>query len=130
MDRLKALLAVMNSIAFEVQVRALLATAHISLGVVRRVFIPDLTNRRVVLSLSSWVDKCLSGDLNASIDFEVAVAKAYGIAKRRFRQLLTFFPLLPQPQVNTCQTRAYGGQKLSSAESQNLMRLPITSLHP
>lgn len=97
--RLKALLAIMNSIAFEVQVRALLATAHISLGVVRRVHIPELTNRRVVLSLSGWVDKCLGGDLQAGVHFEVAVAKAYGIAKHRFRKLLTFFPLLPEPHT-------------------------------
>jgi Alw26I/Eco31I/Esp3I family type II restriction m6 adenine DNA methyltransferase len=94
--RLKALLAIMNSIAFEVQVRALLATAHVSLGVVRRVHIPDLTNRNVVLPLSAWVDRCLSGDLQAAVHFEVAVAKAYGIAKRRFRQLLKFFPSLPE----------------------------------
>jgi hypothetical protein len=86
----------MNSIAFEVQVRALLATAHVSLGVVRRVHIPDLTNRNVVLPLSAWVDRCLSGDLQAAVHFEVAVAKAYGIAKRRFRQLLKFFPSLPE----------------------------------
>lgn len=97
--RLKALLAIMNSIAFEVQVRALLATAHISLGAVRRVHVPELTNRKLVLSLSAWVDKCLIGDLHAGIHFEVAVAKAYGIGKGRFRQLLDFFPLLPEPHT-------------------------------
>ncbi|HBB89031.1 MAG TPA: Alw26I/Eco31I/Esp3I family type II restriction adenine-specific DNA-methyltransferase [Blastocatellia bacterium] len=97
--KLKALLAIMNSIAFEVQVRALLATAHVSLGAVRRVHIPELTNRNIVLSLSTWVDKCLSGDLRAGVHFEVAVAKAYGLAKPRFRELLTFFPLLPEPHT-------------------------------
>ena len=42
--RLKALLAVMNSLVFEAQVRSRLATAHISLGTVREVHIPHLTD--------------------------------------------------------------------------------------
>src|SRR5438105_15355075 len=41
-QRLKALLAIMNSYVCEIKVRALLATAHISLGAVRRPHIPEL----------------------------------------------------------------------------------------
>jgi Alw26I/Eco31I/Esp3I family type II restriction m6 adenine DNA methyltransferase len=91
-ERLKALLAVVNSFVFEIQVRALLATAHISLGAVRRAHIPHLDSVETTKNLATWTDRCLSGDANALVDFEVAVAQAYRLSRQSFHQLIKLFP--------------------------------------
>jgi len=73
--RLASLVAVMNSFVFEAQVRAELATAHISLGMVRRCAVPEFD--RVATSPSP--------------ELEVAVARAYGLRRDAFATLLEAF---------------------------------------
>lgn len=93
-DRLFALLTVLNSCVFEFQVRARLATAHVSLGVVRRGHLPELGATRLVKSLSSLARRCMDGDEGSQTKVEVAIAKAYGLNRNSFGRILDIFPKL------------------------------------
>jgi Alw26I/Eco31I/Esp3I family type II restriction m6 adenine DNA methyltransferase len=77
-DRIAQLMAVMNSFLFELQVRAELATAHVSLGIVRRCAVPPF-----------------AGSLRGpSPALEVSVARAYGLDRDAFATVLDAFPAL------------------------------------
>lgn len=93
-NRLKALLAVMNSLVFEFQVRASLATAHVSLGAVRRARIP-LMDSRLVETLSSLTEKCLrKNDDQFQPALEAVVARAYKLTRSEFTFVLSCFDKL------------------------------------
>jgi Alw26I/Eco31I/Esp3I family type II restriction m6 adenine DNA methyltransferase len=95
LDRLKALLALMNSLVFEFQVRATLATAHISLGAVRKARIPILNNRKLVTKLSRLSDLCLRRNGEApQAALEATVARAYDLSKTDLSFLLSCFDKL------------------------------------
>jgi hypothetical protein len=74
--RIEGLVAVMNSFVFELQVRAALATAHVSLGTVRRCAVPTLREELV----------------GPSPEVEVRVARAYGLRRDAFATILDAFP--------------------------------------
>jgi len=77
-DRIAQLMAVMNSFVFELQVRAELATAHVSQGSVRRCAVP-----------------ALSGTIaGPSPELEVRIARAYGLTRDAFAVVLDAFPKL------------------------------------
>jgi DNA (cytosine-5)-methyltransferase 1 len=97
--RLRALLALMNSIPFEFQVRARLGTGHVSLGVVRQVRVPELDDAQLVERLASTVERIESGDSCAVIEAEVLVAKAYGLGRAEFSELIDHFETLPGVDV-------------------------------
>ncbi len=92
---LSALLAVMNSLVFELQVRTKLATTHVSQGVLRRCAAPltlllESPERERLLLM-------LDRRLNSSIELpglEVAVARAYGLDRDAFASVLPAFPKL------------------------------------
>ncbi len=90
-ERLRALVAVMNSIPFEFQVRAMLGTGHISLGVVRQVKVPDLNDQGLAKRLSNMVERLEAGDEAVEIDIEVAVAQSYGLSRDGLGALLRKF---------------------------------------
>jgi DNA (cytosine-5)-methyltransferase 1 len=100
LPRLKALLAVMNSLVFEAQVRSRLATAHISLGSVREVHIPHLTDDSIVNTLAALVDKSAAGDAQASNRLEVAVAQLYGLGRKDMTELLCSFAKIESEEVS------------------------------
>ena len=90
--RLSALLALMNSLVFEFQVRARLSTGHVSLGTVRQVGIPDEALDRHGVELASLASRRLAGDLAAEALIEVRVAQLYGLDKDDFERLAKCFP--------------------------------------
>lgn len=91
LERLRALLGVMNSFVFEAQARARLATAHVSLSAVREVRIPDLRASSVTHRLSTLVERCLAGDSAAAMQVEIVVARLYGLTRHDFGELLEAF---------------------------------------
>ncbi len=96
--QLLALLALMNSFVFELQVRSFLSTSHLSLGVIRQVHIPDLNSNSLVDQLAPIVARCLRDDEEAKIEIEVAVAQAYGLSKKEFELILNQFDKIPEKQ--------------------------------
>jgi Alw26I/Eco31I/Esp3I family type II restriction m6 adenine DNA methyltransferase len=87
--RLHALHGILSSFVFEAQVRLRLTTGHMSLGIVRRAHLPDLTSS-VINAVYSAVSKALKSDGAATL--EVAVARAYGLGREDMAELLSRFP--------------------------------------
>lgn len=98
--RLKALLAVMNSLVFEFHLRAYLATSHVSLSSVRKVRIPSLTDCQLVARLAQLVDQCLAGCETSQVEIEIQVAQAYGLERHDFKLLLSAFNKLTDVEIN------------------------------
>jgi Alw26I/Eco31I/Esp3I family type II restriction m6 adenine DNA methyltransferase len=92
---LHALLAVLNGLALEVQVRALLATAHVSQGVLRRCAVPEaaFTRGDAAPRLAALARERLrgAGDPHA---VEVELARAFGLSREAFAVVLDAFPKL------------------------------------
>ena len=88
-------MAIMNSMAFELQVRTHLATAHVSQGVLRRCCVPlrCFDEASVKERLLALVDLRLTSGEEMP-ELEVAVARAYGIARDEFASMLGAFPKL------------------------------------
>jgi len=99
LERLKALLGIVNSLVFEAQVRTHLATGHISLGAVRQARIPPLTDSGIVRRLSELVDRCIADDAQSLITLEVIVAQLYGMTRKDLRLLLTSFEKIESDEV-------------------------------
>jgi Alw26I/Eco31I/Esp3I family type II restriction m6 adenine DNA methyltransferase len=100
-DRLKALLAVFNSFMFEAQVRALSATGHISLGTVRQVRVPELSDMKIVNKLAVLTDQCLAGDSLARTRVEVAVSRLYGVNRVAFERIVKCFEKVDPTELST-----------------------------
>ncbi len=90
--RLKALLAIINSLAFEFQVRARSATAHVPLGVVRHTRIPALVDPGIVQDLARLSERCMRKGRGAFVDLEVHVSQLFGFGQDEMSTLLSFFP--------------------------------------
>lgn len=93
-QRLSALLGIMNSLPFELQLRARLATGHVSLTALREVRIPDLEDNPAIGLLSDYVDRVLAGNVNATPYIEAAAAHAYGLSLPQYEQIMAEFPKL------------------------------------
>ncbi len=89
LDRLLALLAILNSYCFEAQVNARLGTGHISLGTVKQTHIPRL-ERPLVEQLAAAV-KDLDSKAYDETTLEVLVAQAYGLDRDGFAAILSAF---------------------------------------
>jgi Alw26I/Eco31I/Esp3I family type II restriction m6 adenine DNA methyltransferase len=96
--RTTALLGIMNSFVFEYQVRAYLATAHMSLGTIRKARLPLLRSEDTI-QLANVVEKCLAGSDSDVRKMEVAVAKLYGLTREDFGSVLRSFPKVTQNEA-------------------------------
>jgi Alw26I/Eco31I/Esp3I family type II restriction m6 adenine DNA methyltransferase len=120
LPRLKALLAVMNSLVFEAQVRSRLATAHISLGSVREVHIPHLTDDNIVNTLAALVDQSAAGDAKATNRLEVEVAQLYGLGREAMTELLCSFAKIEAEEVKELLSMPEWQRAAKTAPPQNV----------
>lgn len=111
--RLRALLAIVNSLVFEAQIRTLLATAHISLGVVRQAHIPSLGNG-LSRRLAKLVERRLNGDGSIEPKIEASVAQAYGLGRDSFGRLVDSFK-----KIEECERVRFLDPKLWSKKSKS-----------
>lgn len=98
-DSIRVLMAVMNSMVFELQVRTHLATTHVSQGILRMCSIPlssfeDTSVRNRILTL---VDRRLASG-KESPELEIAVARAFELNRDDFANVLSAFPKLTQEE--------------------------------
>lgn len=91
-SKLFALLGVMSSLIFEFQVRSLLATSHISVGVLRKTHIPSFSDSNFVETISQLVQKRLEGQEGTELAIEILVAKSYGFTRDDFENIIDAFP--------------------------------------
>jgi len=91
---LKALLIIFNSLVFEFQIRAYLGTAHLSLGSIRKVRIPNLKDEYELYRLAQLADLIMKDPDHLDIEGEVAVAKLYGLDKAAFCSVLECYSKL------------------------------------
>ena len=97
-EKLNALLAILNSLVAEAQVRMVLSTNHISLGAMRNVHLPELADQAVNF-LSRLVRRVYSHVEGAEEDLEIAVALEYGISRSELLRIASVFPGLDQSFV-------------------------------
>ena len=86
------LLAVMNSLVFEAQLRATLATDHVSLSAIRRIAMPDIwsANYNEIVHLSK--ESLKIGFMKPELEY--AIANSYGLSKSGWLQVIHAFPKL------------------------------------
>lgn len=95
-NRLRALLLVMNSTVFEIQLRRHLATGHISLGSLRKVRIPDLFS--APLEEQQLLDH--EHIAHPSDEGDAFVAKVlYGLTRDEYELILATFPKLTSSEM-------------------------------
>ncbi len=92
-SRLYPLLGIMSSLPFEFQVRSMLSTAHVSVGVLRKTRIPPITPE-LTTKLVLMVERRLAGDLAAELEIEIVVAQAYGLEREDLAEIMKSFPKL------------------------------------
>lgn len=92
-SNLYTLLGIMSSLPFEFQVRSMLSTAHVSVGVLRKTRIPSITPK-LSGALVPLIAQRLAGNLAAETKIEVVVAKAYGLDRNNLSEIMNSFPKL------------------------------------
>ncbi len=95
-DHILALLGVLNSLVFELQIRSRLLTAHVSLGAMRDCAVPFSVFEDATLGsqIINRVRECIEqpSSLESAARLEVAVARAYGVEWSQFAAILEGFP--------------------------------------
>lgn len=92
---LRALLGVVNSLCFELQLRSHLATGHVSLSALRKVHLPPRKEIESTTSLIDAVERSLAGDLGAAAEVEAIVARnIFRLTRDEVELVLGLFPKL------------------------------------
>ncbi|QJB43219.1 Alw26I/Eco31I/Esp3I family type II restriction adenine-specific DNA-methyltransferase [Dolichospermum flos-aquae] len=105
-SKLYTLLGIMSSLPFEFQVRSMLSTSHVSVGVLRKTRIPPITSE-LTTKLVPMIERKLAGNVTAEVEIEIVVAKAYGLDSQGLAEIMQSFP------------------KLTPEECQNLLDHPM-----
>ncbi|MBD2776688.1 Alw26I/Eco31I/Esp3I family type II restriction adenine-specific DNA-methyltransferase [Iningainema tapete] len=100
LSKLYTLLGIMSSLPFEFQVRSMLSTAHVSVGVLRKTRIPLITPQ-FSATVVPLVEQILAGNLAAEAKMEVIVAKAYGLNRLDLASMMNSFPKLTTQERQT-----------------------------
>lgn len=90
-EKLKALLGLISSFVFEFQLRAHLATAHVSAGVMKNMRVPEWS-KKLEMEISNLVHSRLEGDPLSEARMEIFIAKSYGLDQDQFADILSAFP--------------------------------------
>jgi len=99
-SKLYTLLCIMSSIPFEFQVRSMLSTSHVSVGVLRKTRIPEITPE-LIRRLVPLAKLRLAGDLAAEQKIEVIIAQAYGLTSNDLAEIIQSFPkITPEESRN------------------------------
>lgn len=132
------ILAVMNSMVFELQARRQLVTNHVPSGVLKTVSIPPSKNEYIP-RISILADHVLkSGDIEAADELECLVAKAYGLTLEHFLHIVGTFSLTDEESAGLRATaqKIYANQeshmiipnhyssKLSNLDMQIISHVP------
>lgn len=89
---LLALLGIMNSTCFELQLRAHLATGHVSLSSLRKVAVPDLAQLRDDSILKNLAKAALLACDSNAVEVDAYVARRiYGLTEQEYRAVLESF---------------------------------------
>lgn len=100
-EQMLALLAIINSIVFESQVRALISTNHLSAGAMRRIRIPDLFSEKKVETISKLVEMQLREPTEScAAEIEVRVANWYGLPHDVYMGLLAVFDSTSKNEIS------------------------------
>lgn len=100
LSKLYTLLGIMSSIIFEFQIRSMLSTAHVSVGVLRKTRIPPIT-RELTTKLVPIVERRLAGDITAEVEMEIIVAQAYSLERKDLIEIMQSFPkITPEERQN------------------------------
>jgi Alw26I/Eco31I/Esp3I family type II restriction m6 adenine DNA methyltransferase len=93
-DKEKTLLSILGLISsymFEFQLRAYLATAHVSAGVLKKMRTP-VWDEEFTVRLSEIVNRRLNGDKSAEHEMEIRIAQAYEFNREQYAEILRAFP--------------------------------------
>ncbi|MGH2414101.1 MAG: Alw26I/Eco31I/Esp3I family type II restriction adenine-specific DNA-methyltransferase, partial [Microcystaceae cyanobacterium] len=93
LKKLYTLLGVISSLPFEFQVRSMLSTAHVSVGVLRKTRIPPITSE-LSNTLAPLIERKLKGDSNAEAEIEIVMAQSYGLNRNDLTEIMNSFPKL------------------------------------
>jgi Alw26I/Eco31I/Esp3I family type II restriction m6 adenine DNA methyltransferase len=94
-DSLLTLLALLNSLVVEFQVRTSLSTSHISLGTVRNIRLP-IIDIEFAKKTATIAKSCIKWGYTLMPSLEVLVAKAFGFNKQDYSTILDAFPKLDE----------------------------------
>jgi Alw26I/Eco31I/Esp3I family type II restriction m6 adenine DNA methyltransferase len=98
---LRALLGVMSSLVFEFQLRCHLATSHISLSSLRKVFIPPRELFEKINNLEQCVQAAMNGDMQAQYKIEAISAKyIFALSSEQFSTIIDLFPKIENTEKN------------------------------
>lgn len=86
--KLQILLAIMNSIPFEFQVKSLLGTGHISASVVKKIHIPNLADNPYLNRIPDYFDGLSLKSPTLEPDLEILVAKAYNLDRVEYEKII------------------------------------------
>lgn len=119
---LLALLGVMNSTCFEFQLRAHLATGHVSLSSLRKVAIPGLERLRKAVVLANLVKHTLNSSDGSAIDVDAYVARRiYGLTEDEYQAILDGFTALSEFERQAYLARYRAWESAGAAEAQALV---------